>query len=127
MSVVNKVYLACPFSHSDPQVREDRFNAANLTAAFLMKDRWIVFSPLSHSVPIAKTGHTPMQDWEFWKRQDFAFIIWCDKLVVLELDGWKESVGVQEEIEFAKNLGKEIFYTTVDEIRRGILRYGPKS
>ena len=36
-----------------------------------------------------------------WKDDDFTFISKCDEVWVLVSDGWTESYGVQEEIQFA--------------------------
>ncbi len=38
----------------------------------------------------------------------------CDKVVVLMIDGWKESVGVQAEIAIARELGKPVSFLTPD-------------
>ncbi|MDR0327893.1 MAG: DUF1937 family protein, partial [Planctomycetaceae bacterium] len=48
------LYLCCPYSHPNPTVREDRFRTACRASAILMKSDIVVFSPLSHSVPIAE-------------------------------------------------------------------------
>jgi len=34
----------------------------------------------------------------------------CDEVLVLEIDGWRESEGVRAEIEFAAALGKQVNY-----------------
>lgn len=48
-----KIYLCHPYSHPDPAVRRQRFESANDLAGRLMRSGFVVFSPLSHSVPIA--------------------------------------------------------------------------
>jgi nucleoside 2-deoxyribosyltransferase len=106
---MKKLYLACPYRHSDSKIMDLRFTLVNKKAAQLMDEGYIVFSPLSHSVPIDDyfsddKGH------DFWLNQDFPFVEWCDVLYVYQLFGWKESGGVQCEIEYAKKLGKEIIY-----------------
>lgn len=45
-----------------------------------------------------------------WADDDFNFISRCDELWVLMSDGWKESVGVRAEIEYASGLGLPIKY-----------------
>lgn len=42
--------------------------------------------------------------WAFWRRYDRAMLERCDELVVLQLDGWEESIGVKAEIAIAKEL-----------------------
>jgi len=46
---MKKAYLCAPYSHPDPKVREARVDAADMMAAQLMEQGYIVFSPLSHS------------------------------------------------------------------------------
>jgi Domain of unknown function (DUF1937) len=103
------VYLAVPYTHPDLVVREGRFNAVNRHAALLMKQGLHVISPISHSHPIALAGGLPT-DWQFWEAYDRAILETCSKLIVLKLDGWEESVGVQAEIRIAKKLGIPIEY-----------------
>ena len=105
-------YLACPYSHPYAEIREQRFEAVNKVAAKLMKEGRIIFSPISHTHPIAQYGLP--KEWEFWRKYDRRFISLCEKVVVLMLGGWKESVGVQAEIKLAKLLGKPIEYMEVE-------------
>lgn len=101
-------YLACPYSHPEAHIRERRFQAVNKVAARLMKEGRIIFSPISHTHPIALYGLP--KGWEFWREYDLVFIQQCEKVIVLMLDGWKKSIGVQSEIRIAKSLGKPIEY-----------------
>jgi len=103
------VYLACPYSHPDPSVREARFHASNRAAAQLMGHGVIVFAPISHTHPIAMDGDLP-KGWDFWERYDRAVLSCCWKVIVLCLPGWRESVGVQAEIKIAGELGIPIEY-----------------
>ena len=105
---MEKIYLACPYSHQDAKVRNQRYQAVNKIAAMLMERNFVVFSPLSHTIAIDK--YLPETDWKFWKRQDFPMIDWCDTLVVLCIDGWESSVGIKEETEYAKEKKKHIVY-----------------
>ena len=49
-------------------------------------------------------------DWQFWQRHDRRYLDVCDEVVVLMLDGWRESVGVQAEIAIARELGKPVTF-----------------
>lgn len=106
---MTKIYLACPYSHDDPKVREERFKLVNCTAGILMQEGNVVFSPISHTHPIAEAGNLP-KGWGFWREQDLPFIAWCDELHVLMLNGWAESNGVTTEILLATATGKKIEY-----------------
>lgn len=103
-----KIYLAIPYSGME----EESFKIANETAAELMIEGHIVYSPISHNHPIAKERGLPT-GWEYWAAFDEEFIKWCDELYVINIgeDGHKlieKSKGCQAEIKIAKKLGKEI-------------------
>lgn len=95
------VYLAVPYSHEDPKVMEDRVKKVNVMAAFLIQNEEIIFSPITHCHTLREYGKLP-ETWDFWKNYDLEFLAQCRKLYVLTLPGWKESIGVQAEIAFAK-------------------------
>jgi hypothetical protein len=99
-------YLAIPYSHSDPRVRELRFEIANFVSAKLMQMGEVVFSPISHSHPMVEYGIP--SDWEYWKSQDESFLNVCSKLKVVVIDGWIKSRGVHDEIVFMKKRGVQI-------------------
>jgi hypothetical protein len=109
-------YLACPYSHPDKKVRRRRFVLVTQAAAWWMKahPRSNVFSPLTHSHPLHEIAGMD-GSWQFWKRIDTQYLRLCSRMVVLTLDGWKESVGVQAEIKIAKRLNIPITYLTIDE------------
>jgi Domain of unknown function (DUF1937). len=46
------IYLASPYSHPDPLVREARFDAACRAMADLVHAGQIVFSPIVHGHPL---------------------------------------------------------------------------
>ncbi|ADV63022.1 Domain of unknown function DUF1937 [Isosphaera pallida ATCC 43644] len=102
------IYLASPYSHPDPAVREQRFRAACRAAVALLCAGQVVFSPITHSHPLAQHGLPG--SWQFWEQYDRKFLERCDEVVVLMLDGWEESVGVQAEIRIARELGKPVRY-----------------
>lgn len=96
------IYLASPFSSPDRQIEFERYRAAlNYTHQQLAWGR-IIFSPIVYCYPIA-VNHGLPGDFKFWREFNFAVIERCDELRILRLDGWRESVGVQAEAEFAKS------------------------
>lgn len=109
------VYLASPYSHSDPAVMEERYQKTIAAAAHLMKTGMVVFAPIVHSHEIGKRlgkqagGAIDPNTHEFWMHQDLPILKRCDQLIVLTLEGWRESKGVTEEIQFAKD--NNIFVT----------------
>ena len=104
-----KIYLAAPYSHQHSQVRELRFKLINVKAAELINQGHIVFSPISHSHPIAVQESLPLAA-DFWQTMNESFIDWCDAVYVFMLDSWEKSKGTQSEIEYAKKTGKPVIY-----------------
>jgi nucleoside 2-deoxyribosyltransferase len=109
MDIPCKVYLASPYTHNDKAVMEERFINACKAAGRLLCAGFKVFSPIAHSHPIAQVHDLPV-DYAFWSKYNLSWISWADRLYVLRLDGWKESTGVQKEIEYALLLDKPIVY-----------------
>lgn len=97
-------YLAVPYSHPDPQIRALRFAAANKAAGILMRRGEFVFSPISHTHPIAEACDLP-KGWEFWQDFDRAFLAASKKVIVLCIDGWGSSAGISAELAFAHSTG----------------------
>jgi len=102
------IYLASPYTHPDPAVREARYQAACRAAAELMRRGKIVFAPIAHSHGITQCGLP--SDWTYWQACDRKHLENCDEVVVLMLEGWEESVGVHAEIRIARELGKPVSY-----------------
>ena len=104
-------YLASPYTHADPQVREERYRAACKKAAELMLVGKVIFCPIAHSHPIAEQmPDGKANDGAFWKHQDEPYLAICDELIVYMLPGWEQSSGVKHEIEVAKQRGIPIHY-----------------
>jgi len=103
------IYLASPYSHPDPAIREARFDAACRATAEHLRAGRVVFSPIAYGHPL--TAHGLRGDWSFWERFDRNVISRCDSVLVLMLDGWQESVGVRAEIDIAIDLGKPVAFT----------------
>ena len=103
------VYLATPYSHENPEVRLHRFYVVNRVAARLMSEGVHIYSPISHTHPIAEAGALPL-GWDYWESYDRAILSACCKMLVLRQLGWEESKGVTAEIAIAKELGLPIEY-----------------
>lgn len=108
------VYLASPYSHKDPFIRELRFLKVCAAAGRLINRGFTVFAPIAYSHPIATVCQLPLE-FEFWKAIDRDYISVSKKLFVLTLDGWEQSKGVSAEIEIAKEFRIPIEYITMEE------------
>jgi nucleoside 2-deoxyribosyltransferase len=116
------IYLACPYRHIDSKVAEKRLQTSCLVAALLMKHGFIVFNPLSHSVPIESKlleefeFESDNEVHDFWMRQDLEILRKCTAVVLIEIDGWEQSKGVKKELEESQNLNIPIYRITEDDI-----------
>jgi hypothetical protein len=103
------IYLACPYSHDDPRMRHERFRQVNALASCLAQAGIVYLSPLHQGHPVAVTHDVPI-DWDFWEKQNRAFIARSDLMLVLAIDGWDRSVGVKAEISAAQEHGLPVYY-----------------
>lgn len=96
-------YLAAPYRHDDPNILRFRLLAVTYTAYEMINRGSMVFSPLTHNLPIDRVGFHG--DWTKWGPFDRLLLSRCDRLLVLTLPGWEESAGVACEIRWAEELG----------------------
>jgi len=109
------IYLGLPYSHPEKVVREMRFKIANKVAGALIAKGKIVYSPISQSHVIRNECDLSWE-WEDWEKLDLFFLNLASKLIVLKLEGWEDSVGLQAEIKFAKERGIVIEYIEKENI-----------
>ena len=110
-----KIFLCAPYTNHDPEIVNARVTAINAHAAYLMNQGHIVFSPISHSHPIAMGNNLPTT-FEFWQKQNHEFIVWCDVVMVLRLYRWQESKGIADKIRYAKLINKRAVTDDWEEI-----------
>lgn len=108
------IYIASPFSDPDKKVERKRYEQVMEFTAKCLRGGEFVFSPIVHGYEMAQLHRLPT-DYRFWKEYCETIISHFDKVKVLMLDGWKESVGVQAEIKKALELGIEVVYATMEE------------
>lgn len=101
------IYLAVPYTHSDPNVIEERFQRVTKVAGKLLGNGEVVFSPITHCHEITKLHNLPT-NWEWWMKIDREYLSKCKVLYILTLDGWENSKGVNAEINLAKEFGLDI-------------------
>ena len=121
-------YLATPYSHESSLVMEQRVIEADHVAAELLKCGVNVFSPITHSHRLLphfeanKQGKCFAKTWEFWKEVDIDLLSRCDCLVVICVEGWMESTGVQAEIAHAVDVGMPRHYINSAEDVKNIAK-----
>lgn len=106
---VGFAYLASPYTHSDPLVREERYlRTMKVLADRLKRGEW-TYSPIVHCHELAKTFRMPVEH-DFWLDYDRTMILAADRFLVLRLEDWELSRGIKSEIEYALQVGKRVEY-----------------
>ena len=103
------VYLASPYSHQDSSVMQDRYELVCQAAADMVAEGQIAISPIAYGHTLLGYKEMP-GDWEFWQAFCLSLLAKCDRMVVLQMDGWQESRGVQAEIRYAEANGIPVDY-----------------
>jgi hypothetical protein len=112
-------YLASPYSHKDKKVQKERAYRARRVAALLFKMGVFTFAPIPYNEPWEEFDLPG--DWQTWEAFDKTYIERMDAVVVLTLDGHKESVGVNAEIEFANSIGIPVHFLEESDVLEGNL------
>lgn len=100
-----KIYISIPYTGH----KEISFRLTNLVAGKLLDWGSVPISPISHSHPIEEHCEKTW-DWDVWQKVDYALLDFCDEILVVNFSdkAIEESVGVQDEIEYAKKNKKTI-------------------
>lgn len=100
-------YVASPYTHADPAVREERYRVAVAFVAWAASERMLVYSPIVHWHVAAQTRALPT-DADFWAWMNVGDQEVADGLIVLALPGWRDSAGVAEELVYAARWSQEV-------------------
>lgn len=111
-----RIYLASPYMHPDLWVREARFNVVTSATAQLVRQGFIVFSPVSMGHSICNASGLPMM-FSYWRESWLSYLEhWATHLLVLRLPDWEFSEGVTTEILFAQRQGIPVQYIDLEQI-----------
>lgn len=118
----NVFYLASPYStpttyNNVPADKEKRHLEAQKYGAYLHAKNYALIEPIATSHFKATKFNFP-QVFSAWQKRDEALIAVSNGIIVCNMDGWEESVGVTSEIEFALSLSKPVFLVYVSAIYR---------
>lgn len=109
------IYLASPYTHADNVTRSQRFTAAGRAAAYIARMGHVVFSPIVHGWNLETHGLWGVEfSHKFWMRQCAPLLHNSKTMVLLPLQGWKDSKGVAEEIEYCHMTKKQIIEFPAD-------------
>lgn len=102
-------YVATPYSKY-PEGIKIAFQVAARATAELVKARAQVFCPIVHSHPVAVLGGLDCKDTAFWLRTNRPFMVLAHGMLVVMMEGWKESEGIKEEIKYFLGQDKPVIY-----------------
>jgi len=106
-----KIYLAIPYSGMEESSYKQ---ATEATMLVINEYGYNVFSPITHSHPIAKLG--VKGTWDYWQNIDYQFIDWADEVwVLIPEEGIHKcflSTGVVAELKYAEKHEKPIKFVS---------------
>jgi hypothetical protein len=112
------IYLASPYTHPDRAVREARFYLVAQAGAALAIKGYHFFCPITHTHPIdlelQRLGIDLSSD--FWQKFDKPFLQMCNRFFILNIEGWDQSKGIQNETAFFAKRGIIAELLTPNEI-----------
>lgn len=94
------IYVASPYSHPDPAVREGRYLFALRYTAGLLSSGRLCFSPIAYGHQFHRRFSLGM-DFHTWKPLNDFMLSQATEVHVLALPGWELSAGIMHEIAFA--------------------------
>ena len=98
--MINLYYLGQPYASDDDEVKTARFQTACRVTATILKTGRTIFSPVVHNHWLSTFYNLP-KTWDFWRRVDLTILSKCTGIYILPLQGWPDSVGLRDEVEFA--------------------------
>ncbi len=112
VSVLEKfslIYLATPYSKY-PDGLTAAFEVAARFTADLLRAGLKVYSPITHTHPIAIYGNIDPLDHLIWLPFDEVIMEKSDALLVAKIPGWTTSFGIGKEIKWFRERKKPIYY-----------------
>lgn len=115
------VYLAHPYSHKNEEVEKLRLQAAAEAAYSITTNRLYVYTPVVYGQRVNDLIKMEL-GLPYWAAHDLVMLERCNKMYILKLPGWAESVGVAWESAFARSRGKGVVHIEVDSyVNQGTL------
>lgn len=103
------IYIASPYSHTDPAVVQSNFETVSKYCAQCVKNGEVLISPITYGHTLLTFEEMP-SSWEFWTNFCLSILVKCDRIRVVKMDGWDKSAGVEGELSCARDHGIPIEY-----------------
>ena len=107
-------YVGGPYSHEDPNIVQARFAAAQTAMIAILNGQSVIvpYVPIAYTAPVEDKVKADFD----WVAFDINFLQHCRAMIVLTIDGWETSKGVQQEIDYCKRHNIPIWYTSIENI-----------
>jgi hypothetical protein len=103
-------YLGSPYSKY-PYGTEEAFMVVCIEAGRLIRAKVPVYSPIAHTHPIAVHAKMDELDHTIWMPADLPMMHAARKgLIILKMESWETSYGLNEEKKFFEQTGRPIVY-----------------
>jgi hypothetical protein len=97
------------------ELMEYRYLRALAEVSKMLTDNRMVYSPIVHCHEMAKI-HTLPKDFSFWKNYNKAMLERASGIILLKLEGWQESEGLQDEWKFARETNMPVTFWDMEEL-----------
>lgn len=114
------IFLSSPYMHPDPEEMNMRALIAGNACAWLVREGYLPMSPIAHWHGPSYRNNLPRHAaaWRDWNRR---WLEAADMVAMLRVPGWRDSLGMAEEMDWAKRAGKPV---AVIELADGEFRWG---
>jgi hypothetical protein len=105
-------YLATPYTRY-PMGRPRAFTDTARVAGSLLAAGVNVFAPIVHGHVLATAAKNLKNDHEFWMAVNAPFMEPAIGVIVAQLPGWQDSIGIKAELAYFSEAKKPIVYLPV--------------
>jgi hypothetical protein len=106
---IELLYVGTPYSKYEAGIEAAFKDAASLTGE-LLRQGLCVYSPISHTHPVAVYSGIDPLDLSIWLPFDATMMAKSDALIVAMMQGWEASSGIRHEMEAFVVAGKPVFF-----------------
>ena len=108
LRVYGEIYLASPYTKY-PKGHDQAFMDVVTLQGRLLANNILAFSPIAHGHAVSRCNKMDVDD-PIWIRLNRRMLPHFPALLVAEMEGWKDSDGVTEEIKTMEGLERPIYY-----------------
>lgn len=102
-------YLASPYTSNDSEIMKEIYLKVDEVGYKLLIKGFHLIEPIASTYHKAQRFQLP-HEYSFWTTHCRKMVSVSDGVIVLMLEGWETSTGVQDEIKIASDLGKRVIY-----------------